>query len=151
MKYCPENGEVGIYSIYILNTEWCQFNCTYMYLNDSGGQIATSFGKEGVDHKKGWEHVWLMGNNQVLKQHKLNSWKMAILRSLPVSWNFSGLVNKRFLDLSHHLKPKAWVHDFGVIECGYSVYIWWIRETLVKDGLWKKTGCIMEISYYICF
>lgn len=63
MKYCPENGEVGIYSIYILNTEWCQFNSTYMYLNNSDGQIATSYGKEGVDHKNGWEHVWLMGNN----------------------------------------------------------------------------------------
>lgn len=66
MKYCPENGEVGIYSIYIINTEWCQFNSTYMYLNNSDGQIETSCGKEGVDHKKGWEHVWLMGNNQVL-------------------------------------------------------------------------------------
>lgn len=96
----------------------------YVFKQNWDGQIATSCGKEGVDHKNGWEHVWLMGNNST----NLSSWKMANLRSLPVSWNFSGLVNKRFLDLSHHLKPKARVHDFGVIECGYSVYIWWLQR-----------------------
>lgn len=63
----------------------------YVYKLNWDGQIETSCGKEG-DYKKGWEHVWLMGNNQVLN-NILNSWKMANLRSLPVSWNFSGLVN----------------------------------------------------------
>lgn len=43
-----------------------QFYVYVLKLN-SDGQIETSSGKEGVDYyKKGWEHVWLMGNNQVL-------------------------------------------------------------------------------------
>lgn len=81
----------------------------------SDGQIEISCGKEDVNYKKSWEHELFMGNNQVLKRHKPNSWEMANLRSLLVSWNFSGLVNKRFLDLSHHIKLKAWVHDLGVV------------------------------------
>lgn len=39
-----------------------QFYINVFKLN-SDGQIETSCGKEGVDHKKGWEHVWLMGNS----------------------------------------------------------------------------------------
>lgn len=39
----------------------------YVLKLNSDEQIETSSGKEGVDYyKKGWEHVWLMGNNQVL-------------------------------------------------------------------------------------
>lgn len=67
----------------------------YMYVLkcNSDGQIETSSGKEGVDYfKKDWEHVWLMGNNQVLNSTNWIHGKMANLRSLPVSWNFSGLV-----------------------------------------------------------
>lgn len=82
---------------------------------------------------------------------------MANLRSLPVSWNFSGLVNKRFLDLSHHLKPKARVHDFGVIECGYSVYIWWIqrnfgqRWSLEKNRLHYGNKAIIYVFNFLNF
>lgn len=82
---------------------------------------------------------------------------MANLRSLPVSWNFSGLVHKRFLDLSHHLKPKARVHDFGVIECGYSVYIWWIqrnfgqRWSLEKNRLHNGNKAITYVFNFLNF
>lgn len=82
---------------------------------------------------------------------------MANLRSLPVSWNFSGLVHKRFLDLSHHLKPKARVHDFGVIECGYSVYIWWIqrnfgqRWSLEKNRLHNGNKAIIYVFNFLNF
>jgi hypothetical protein len=65
MKYCPtpKDGDVGLH--FTLSTEWRQ--CISTYVLNSDGQVDSSSGKEGVDYfKKGWEHVWLKGNNQVL-------------------------------------------------------------------------------------
>lgn len=65
MLPCPENGEVGInisIKYWMVSTKFY----IYVFKFNSDGQIETSCGKEGVDYKKSWEHVWLMGNNQVL-------------------------------------------------------------------------------------
>lgn len=35
MKYCPALRMVKLVHIYVLNTEWCQCNPTYMYLNST--------------------------------------------------------------------------------------------------------------------
>lgn len=75
------NSWRGWWSWYILN--WVVSMQFSLYLN-SYGQIESSTGKEGVDYfKKTWEHVWLMGNNQVLNSTQWICGKMANFEKSP--------------------------------------------------------------------